>query len=135
MPLAGDVTAADFPERAVGTAVGAFGGLHILVNNAGGSWGVWVSGMVAGQQPVPAHYVRVPYRHHRTCTLLVPLLPATNLALRRLTVSGSVTFPLCGYPAPMLHVGWRTTQHSTIQHHTSVPAHQHGVRVKREETV
>lgn len=38
VPLAGDVTAADFPERAVGTAVGAFGGLHILVNNAGYTW-------------------------------------------------------------------------------------------------
>ena len=31
----GDVTAADFGERFVGTALGAFGGLDIIVNNAG----------------------------------------------------------------------------------------------------
>jgi len=35
---AGDVTADDFPARAVAAAVEAFGGLHILVNNAGFTW-------------------------------------------------------------------------------------------------
>ncbi|EFJ48538.1 hypothetical protein VOLCADRAFT_60269 [Volvox carteri f. nagariensis] len=38
VPLAGDVTAPDFPERAVSEALRAFGGLHILVNNAGYTW-------------------------------------------------------------------------------------------------
>ncbi|GIL48060.1 hypothetical protein Vafri_4757 [Volvox africanus] len=36
--LAGDVTAPEFPERAVAEAVRVFGGLHILVNNAGYTW-------------------------------------------------------------------------------------------------
>ncbi|GLC37019.1 hypothetical protein PLESTB_001401000 [Pleodorina starrii] len=36
--VAGDVTAPDFAERAVAEAVRAFGGLHILVNNAGYTW-------------------------------------------------------------------------------------------------
>ncbi|GFR40583.1 hypothetical protein Agub_g1163 [Astrephomene gubernaculifera] len=36
--VAGDVTAPDFPERVVGEAVANFGGLHILVNNAGYTW-------------------------------------------------------------------------------------------------
>jgi 3-oxoacyl-[acyl-carrier protein] reductase len=34
----GDVTAADFGERIVKTAVDAFGGCHIVVNNAGYTW-------------------------------------------------------------------------------------------------
>jgi 3-oxoacyl-[acyl-carrier protein] reductase len=34
----GDVTAPDFGERIVQTAVGAFGGCHIVVNNAGYTW-------------------------------------------------------------------------------------------------
>jgi 3-oxoacyl-[acyl-carrier protein] reductase len=34
----GDVTATDFGERIVGTAVERFGGCHILVNNAGYTW-------------------------------------------------------------------------------------------------
>ena len=34
----GNVTAADFPKRFVGTALEAFGGLHIIVNNAGYIW-------------------------------------------------------------------------------------------------
>ena len=34
----GDVTAADFGERIVATAVEAFGGCHIVVNNAGYTW-------------------------------------------------------------------------------------------------
>lgn len=34
----GNVTAADFPKRFVGTALDAFGGLHIIVNNAGYIW-------------------------------------------------------------------------------------------------
>jgi 3-oxoacyl-[acyl-carrier protein] reductase len=34
----GDVTAADFGERIVQTAVDAFGGCHIVVNNAGYTW-------------------------------------------------------------------------------------------------
>ncbi|PNH05124.1 3-oxoacyl-[acyl-carrier-protein] reductase FabG [Tetrabaena socialis] len=36
--VAGDVTAPDFGERAVGEALRAFGGLHILINNAGYTW-------------------------------------------------------------------------------------------------
>ncbi|KAK9811547.1 hypothetical protein WJX72_005721 [[Myrmecia] bisecta] len=36
--VAGDVTAADFPERVVKQAVAAFGGVDILVNNAGYTW-------------------------------------------------------------------------------------------------
>lgn len=35
---AGDVTHPDFPAGVVAAAVGAFGGLHILVNNAGFTW-------------------------------------------------------------------------------------------------
>ena len=35
---AGDVTAADFPARFVGTALERFGGLDIIVNNAGYAW-------------------------------------------------------------------------------------------------
>ncbi len=34
----GDVTAKDFGERIIGTAVEAFGGCHIVVNNAGYTW-------------------------------------------------------------------------------------------------
>lgn len=34
----GDVTAPDFPRRVVDAAVSSFGGLHILVNNAGFTW-------------------------------------------------------------------------------------------------
>jgi len=37
-PLAGDVTAPDFPERLVHTALEVFGSLDILVNNAGYTW-------------------------------------------------------------------------------------------------
>ncbi|KAG2497550.1 hypothetical protein HYH03_004297 [Edaphochlamys debaryana] len=36
--LAGDVTAAGFAEAAVAEAVRAFGGLHVIVNNAGYTW-------------------------------------------------------------------------------------------------
>jgi 3-oxoacyl-[acyl-carrier protein] reductase len=35
---AGSVTDADFADRFVGTAVSEFGGLHIIVNNAGYTW-------------------------------------------------------------------------------------------------
>jgi 3-oxoacyl-[acyl-carrier protein] reductase len=35
---AGDVTAPDFGERFVGTAVEAFGGIDIIINNAGYAW-------------------------------------------------------------------------------------------------
>lgn len=38
LALAGDVTDPDFPQRAVTETLRVFGGLHILVNNAGG-WG------------------------------------------------------------------------------------------------
>ena len=34
----GDVTAKDFGERVVKTAVDTFGGCHVLVNNAGYTW-------------------------------------------------------------------------------------------------
>src|SRR5512132_2037012 len=34
----GDVTAADFGERIVDTAVKQLGGLHVIVNNAGYTW-------------------------------------------------------------------------------------------------
>src|SRR3954470_9439977 len=34
----GDVAAADFGERLIGTAVDKFGGCHIVVNNAGYTW-------------------------------------------------------------------------------------------------
>lgn len=36
--VAGDITDPAFPEALVGAAVEAFGGLHILVNNAGYTW-------------------------------------------------------------------------------------------------
>ncbi len=36
--LAGDVTATDFPQRLVDATVQAFGGLDIIVNNAGYTW-------------------------------------------------------------------------------------------------
>src|SRR5206468_1052265 len=36
--VVGSVLDADFPERFVGTAVEAYGGLHIVVNNAGFTW-------------------------------------------------------------------------------------------------
>jgi 3-oxoacyl-[acyl-carrier protein] reductase len=35
---AGSVTADDFPRRFVGTALDAFGGVHVIVNNAGYIW-------------------------------------------------------------------------------------------------
>lgn len=38
VPLVGDVAAADFGERAVATALDAFGDLDIIVNNAGYVW-------------------------------------------------------------------------------------------------
>jgi 3-oxoacyl-[acyl-carrier protein] reductase len=34
----GNITAADFPQRLIGTALESFGGLHIIVNNAGYIW-------------------------------------------------------------------------------------------------
>lgn len=37
-PFPGDVTAADFGDRAVGTCLERFGDLHILINNAGYIW-------------------------------------------------------------------------------------------------
>src|SRR5579864_5931898 len=36
--LAGDVTAADFPQKLVDATLAAFGGLDIIVNNAGYTW-------------------------------------------------------------------------------------------------
>ncbi|HTQ54585.1 MAG TPA: SDR family oxidoreductase [Bryobacteraceae bacterium] len=36
--LAGDVTAPDFPQKLVDATLAAFGGLHIIVNNAGYTW-------------------------------------------------------------------------------------------------
>ncbi len=36
--LTGDVTAAGFPQRLVDAALGAFGGIDIIVNNAGYTW-------------------------------------------------------------------------------------------------
>ena len=38
MACNGDVTAKDFGERIVETAVEALGGLHVVVNNAGYTW-------------------------------------------------------------------------------------------------
>jgi 3-oxoacyl-[acyl-carrier protein] reductase len=38
MALAGDVTAADFPQKLVDAALEAFGGIDIVVNNAGYTW-------------------------------------------------------------------------------------------------
>ncbi len=34
----GDVTKPDFPEKLIGAALDSFGGLHIIVNNAGYTW-------------------------------------------------------------------------------------------------
>ncbi|MGB9803104.1 SDR family NAD(P)-dependent oxidoreductase, partial [Desulfofundulus sp.] len=34
----GDVTNPDFPEKLINTALDSFGGLHIIVNNAGYTW-------------------------------------------------------------------------------------------------
>src|SRR5690242_16322831 len=36
--LAGDVTAADFPQKLVDATLSTFGGLDIIVNNAGYTW-------------------------------------------------------------------------------------------------
>jgi 3-oxoacyl-[acyl-carrier protein] reductase len=38
VPAAGDVTAPEFPERLIDTALSAFGGIDIVVNNAGYIW-------------------------------------------------------------------------------------------------
>jgi len=48
-PLVGDVTAADFGERAVAAALDAFGDLDIIINNAGFIWNTAIQNMSDAQ--------------------------------------------------------------------------------------
>jgi 3-oxoacyl-[acyl-carrier protein] reductase len=47
--LTGDVTAPDFGDRIVGAAVAEFGGLHLVVNNAGDTWDTVIQKMTDEQ--------------------------------------------------------------------------------------
>lgn len=47
--VAGDVCAEDFPARAVEAAISNFGGLHILINNAGFTWDGVIQNMTPKQ--------------------------------------------------------------------------------------
>ncbi len=60
---AGDVTEADFGDRFVGAAVESFGGLDIIVNNAGFTWDRTVQNMTDEQwDDVLAVHLKAPFR-------------------------------------------------------------------------
>ncbi len=59
----GDVTAPDFASRLIGTALEAFGGLHIIVNNAGFTWDGMLHKMSDEQwQAILEVHVTAPFR-------------------------------------------------------------------------
>lgn len=60
---AGDVTAADFPQRIVTAALGAYGAIHILLNNAGFTWDGVIHKMGAKQwEAMLAVHLTAPFR-------------------------------------------------------------------------
>jgi 3-oxoacyl-[acyl-carrier protein] reductase len=60
---AGNVTAEDFPRRFVGTALDAFGGLHIIVNNAGYIWNGPIHRITDEQwDAIQAVHLKAPFR-------------------------------------------------------------------------
>ena len=60
---AGDVTAADFGDRFVGAAIESFGGLDIIVNNAGFTWDRTVQNMTDEQwDDVLDVHLKAPFR-------------------------------------------------------------------------
>ena len=71
---AGSVTAADFPQRFIDTALDAFGDVHILVNNAGYIWNGPV-GKITDEQwdAMQDVHLKAPFRILRA---LVPVLKA-----------------------------------------------------------
>jgi 3-oxoacyl-[acyl-carrier protein] reductase len=74
--LLGDVAAPDFGERAVAAALGAFGDLHIIVNNAGYIWNTAVQNTTDAQwyammdvhATAPFRILRAAYPHFRAAT-------------------------------------------------------------------
>ena len=70
--LAGDVTAADFPQRLVEAARQAYGGLDILVNNAGFTWDGTVHKMTDEQwQAILDVHLTAPFRLIRAAAPLM----------------------------------------------------------------
>lgn len=77
---AGDVTAPDFAERFVGTAVNEFGGLHLIVNNAGYTWDNVVQKMSDEQwDAILDVHLKAPFRIMRAAQ---PVLSASVKAER-----------------------------------------------------
>jgi 3-oxoacyl-[acyl-carrier protein] reductase len=59
----GDVTAEDFPDRFVATALQAFGGIDVLVNNAGYIWNSSIASMTDRQwDAMQDVHLRAPFR-------------------------------------------------------------------------
>ena len=73
VPLIGDVAAADFGERAIATALDAFGDLDIIVNNAGYIWNTAIQNTTDAQwqamldvhATAPFRILRAAYPHFR----------------------------------------------------------------------
>lgn len=77
---AGDVTAPDFAERFVGTATREFGGLHLIVNNAGYTWDNVVQKMTDEQwDAILDVHLKAPFRIMRAAQ---PVLGASVKAER-----------------------------------------------------
>lgn len=81
-PLAADVTAADFGERMVAAACDAFGGVDIIVNNAGYTWDGVIHKMTDAQfDAMLAVHLTAPFRLLRAA--LGPLREAAAAEARR----------------------------------------------------
>jgi 3-oxoacyl-[acyl-carrier protein] reductase len=100
---AGDVTAAGFAERIVTTAIDAFGGLDIIVNNAGYSWDSMVHKMTDEQwQAMLDVHVTSSFRIIRAATPYMREVAKQEIAagkrVMRKIVNVSSTSGTCGNP-------------------------------------
>ena len=97
----GDVTNCDFPDRFVGTAVKAFGGVDIIVNNAGYSWDSMLHKMTDEQWTAMLEvHVTAPFRIIRAAAPYIRDVAKQEMAVgnrvMRKIVNVSSTSGTCG---------------------------------------
>ena len=86
---AGSVTAEDFAERFVATAVGSFGGLDIIINNAGYTWDSVIQKMTDEQwDAIVGVHLTAPFRILRAA---LPYIKANPVDYHRKVVNISST--------------------------------------------
>ncbi|WP_410874596.1 SDR family NAD(P)-dependent oxidoreductase [Nocardia sp. A7] len=92
----GSVTDEDFPDRVIATAVDSFGGLDIIVNNAGYTWDTVIQKMTDEQwDAILALHLKAPFRILRAA---LPYFKANPTDYHRKVVNVSSVAGLYGNP-------------------------------------